>query len=120
MADVVAAGKVYSDKKVKYAEKLDVLINTLPKVLLITVDNVGSQQMHVVRAELRKEGQKAEILMGKNTMIKVHMSHCCCSRCVIFSTFFFATVPKHPVLKTAKTSCRADTLVLVQPTNQSN
>jgi ribosomal protein L10 len=42
---------------------------------LITVDNVGSQQMHVVRAELRKEGQKAEILMGKNTMIKVNMSH---------------------------------------------
>jgi len=40
------------------------------RVLLICADNVGSQQMHVVRAELRKDGQKAEILMGKNTMIK--------------------------------------------------
>jgi hypothetical protein len=117
MADVVAAGKVYSDKKVKYAEKLDVLINTLPKVLLITVDNVGSQQMHVVRAELRKEGQKAEILMGKNTMIKVNMRHCCCSLFVIFSRYIFRAVPVHHVLKTAKISCPADTLVLVQPKN---
>lgn len=36
---------------------------------MICADNVGSQQMHVVRADLRK-GPKAEILMGKNTMIK--------------------------------------------------
>ena len=68
MAD--EGGRVYSDKKVAYAERLDNLLATLPKVLLISADNVGSQQMHIVRAELRKDGQKAEILMGKNTMIK--------------------------------------------------
>ena len=68
MAD--EGGRQYSEKKLKYAERLENLIKTLPKVLLICADNVGSQQMHVVRAELRKDGQKAEILMGKNTMIK--------------------------------------------------
>eukprot|EP00961_Rhodomonas_salina_P045280 608509-Rhodomonas_salina.2 len=41
------------------------------QVLIISADNVGSQQMHVVRAELRNgSGPKAQILMGKNTMIK--------------------------------------------------
>ena len=68
MAD--EGGRVYSDKKVAYAERLENLLATLPSVLLISADNVGSQQMHIVRAELRKEGQKAEVLMGKNTMIK--------------------------------------------------
>ena len=68
MAD--EGGRVYSDKKLQYAERLENLLNTLPTVLLISADNVGSQQMHLVRAELRKDGQKAEILMGKNTMIK--------------------------------------------------
>jgi len=68
MAD--EGGRVYSDKKLAYAERLDNLLATLPRVLLISADNVGSQQMHIVRAELRKEGQKAEVLMGKNTMIK--------------------------------------------------
>jgi ferredoxin-NADP reductase len=68
MAD--EGGRVYSDKKIAYADRLDNLLATLPKVLIIAADNVGSQQMHIVRAELRKEGQKAEILMGKNTMIK--------------------------------------------------
>jgi len=63
-------GRTYSDKKVAYASRLENLLATLPNVLLISADNVGSQQMHIVRAELRKEGQKAEVLMGKNTMIK--------------------------------------------------
>lgn len=69
MAD--EGGRIYSEKKVQYAERLEGLLATLPKVLLISADNVGSQQMHIVRAELRKDGQKAEIIMGKNTMIKV-------------------------------------------------
>ena len=68
MAD--EGGRSYSDKKIAYAARLENLLKTLPKVLLISADNVGSQQMHVVRAELRKDGQKAEVLMGKNTMIK--------------------------------------------------
>ena len=44
MAD--EGGRVYSDKKLQYAERLDNLLNTLPTVLLISADNVGSQQMH--------------------------------------------------------------------------
>jgi large subunit ribosomal protein LP0 len=68
MAD--EGGRSYSDKKIAYAARLENLLKTLPKVLLISADNVGSQQMHIVRAELRKDGQKAEVLMGKNTMIK--------------------------------------------------
>ena len=35
----------------------------------MSADNVGSQQMHVVRRLLRQT-PKAEIIMGKNTMIK--------------------------------------------------
>ncbi|EKX44202.1 large subunit ribosomal protein P0, cytoplasmic [Guillardia theta CCMP2712] len=62
-------GRVYSDRKLKYAERLETLLATLPKVLIISADNVGSQQMHIVRSKLRKD-PKAEILMGKNTMIK--------------------------------------------------
>jgi len=62
--------RVYSEKKVAYVERLEGYLANLPRVLLINADNVGSQQMHIVRAELRKDGQKAEILMGKNTMMK--------------------------------------------------
>lgn len=76
MAD--EGGRTYSDKKVAYAERLETLLATLPTVLIISADNVGSQQMHLVRAELRKEGQKAEVLMGKNTMIKVCISGATC------------------------------------------
>jgi ribosomal protein L10 len=48
---------------------LEGLVANNKHVLIISANNVGSQQMHMVRAELRK-GPKAEILMGKNTMIK--------------------------------------------------
>ena len=41
----------------------------LLQVLVMSADNVGSQQMHVVRRLLRQT-PKAEIIMGKNTMIK--------------------------------------------------
>lgn len=38
-----------------------------PKVFMVGVDNVGSKQMQQIRHSLRG---KAEILMGKNTMIR--------------------------------------------------
>jgi len=38
-----------------------------PKILLVGIDNVGSNQLHKVRQELRG---KAIVLMGKNTMIR--------------------------------------------------
>jgi len=63
-------GRVYSERKVAFAAQLKGLIANNKHVLIISADNVGSQQMHLVRAELRKGSAKAEILMGKNTMIK--------------------------------------------------
>ena len=50
----------------------DVILCVHTQVLIINADNVGSQSMNVIRAELRKGGSlpKATILMGKNTMIK--------------------------------------------------
>jgi large subunit ribosomal protein LP0 len=62
-------GRTYSEKKQNFAERLENLVKNNKNVLIINADNVGSQQMHQVRADLRK-GPKAEILMGKNTMIK--------------------------------------------------
>ena len=38
-----------------------------PKMFLVGVDNVGSKQMQQIRQSLRG---RAEILMGKNTMIR--------------------------------------------------
>ncbi|KAJ1474462.1 ribosomal protein L10-domain-containing protein [Baffinella frigidus] len=61
--------RVYNDRKISYAARLEKLLANNAKVLVMSADNVGSQQMHVVRAELRKS-PKAEIIMGKNTMIK--------------------------------------------------
>jgi ribosomal protein L10 len=55
--------------KQAFAAQLEGLVANNKHVLIISADNVGSQQMHIVRAELRKS-PKAEILMGKNTMIK--------------------------------------------------
>ena len=54
-------------KKVLYVEKLNVLLQNYNKIIFVKVDNVGSQQMHDTRLKLRG---KAEILMGKNTLIR--------------------------------------------------
>ena len=61
--------KEYSARKQEFASRLQNLLANNSSVLIINADNVGSQSMHVVRAELRK-GPRATILMGKNTMIK--------------------------------------------------
>jgi len=54
-------------KKQQYFEKLiDLCINS-PNALLVNVDYVASKQMQDIRIELRG---KAEVLMGKNTMIR--------------------------------------------------
>lgn len=54
-------------KKELYVQKLTVLLGTYTKVFFVMVDNVGSQQMHDTRIKMRG---KAEILMGKNTLIR--------------------------------------------------
>lgn len=56
-----------SERKLKYASKLAALFDTYQNVLLISADNVGSKQMQQVRMALRG---RAEILMGKNTVMR--------------------------------------------------
>lgn len=54
-------------KKAQYVIRLKELLATYTKVFFVIVDNVGSQQMHETRLKMRG---KAEILMGKNTLIR--------------------------------------------------
>ena len=69
------------ERKQEYFAKLENLLESYTKILLVTVDNVGSRQMQQVRMALRG---KAEVLMGKNTMIRKVM------------TSFLAKNPGHP------------------------
>ena len=53
--------------KGKYFLKLAELLENYPKLFIVGVDNVGSKQMQEIRIAMRG---RAEILMGKNTMIR--------------------------------------------------
>jgi large subunit ribosomal protein LP0 len=53
--------------KKNYFDRLQLLFQEYPKCLLVGVDNVGSKQMQEIRIAMRGH---AEILMGKNTMIR--------------------------------------------------
>jgi len=53
--------------KAKYFVHLIELFEEYPKCFLVGVDNVGSKQMQQIRSAMRGH---AEILMGKNTMIR--------------------------------------------------
>jgi len=55
------------DKKKEYFEKMTRMLSTYTKVFVVSVDNVGSQQMNATRRSMRG---KAEILMGKNTLMR--------------------------------------------------
>lgn len=54
-------------KKELYVEKMTRIITTYTKVFVVKVDNVGSRQMNQTRLAMRG---KAEILMGKNTLMR--------------------------------------------------
>lgn len=61
---------VKEDRKVwknKFFDKMGRMLKEYPKCFLVGADNVGSSQMQQIRISLRGE---AEILMGKNTMMK--------------------------------------------------
>jgi len=58
---------VVKSKKPAYFAKLVNLLETCPKILIVSVDFVGSKQMQEIRGALRG---KATVLMGKNTMIR--------------------------------------------------
>lgn len=55
------------DKKTVYVTRLEALLETYTKIFTVAVDNVGSQQMQLTRQQMRGT---AEILMGKNTLIR--------------------------------------------------
>jgi len=54
-------------RKNEYFKRLDTYLTTYGKVLIVTANNVGSNQLQKIRASLR--GQ-AVLLMGKNTMVR--------------------------------------------------
>jgi len=54
-------------KKADYFQRLYGMFGTYNKCFVVQVDNVGSQQMNKTRKEMRGT---AEILMGKNTLIR--------------------------------------------------
>ncbi|KAI3659765.1 hypothetical protein MP638_000894 [Amoeboaphelidium occidentale] len=55
------------EKKTEYFNRLFKLLQDYHSVLVCNVDNVGSSQMHQIRASLRGD---AVVLLGKNTMIR--------------------------------------------------
>jgi len=66
------AGKVNNKKARKdaYWARLNTLLDEYHSILIVTADNVGSNQMQHIRRGLRG---KAVLLMGKNTMIRKAM-----------------------------------------------
>jgi len=56
-----------AERKQVYFAKLIKFLDTYEKCLIVSCDNVGSNHMQSIRANLRG---KAEILMGKNTMMR--------------------------------------------------
>jgi len=56
--------------KANYFTKLEGLLDEFPRCFLVSADNVGSKQMQQIRVALRG---KAELLMGKNTMMRKAM-----------------------------------------------
>jgi len=61
-------------KKKEYFVKMKELLGTYSKAFIVGVDNVGSMQLQVTRKELRG---KAEVLMGKNTMMRKIIKEYC-------------------------------------------
>jgi large subunit ribosomal protein LP0 len=55
------------EKKREYFQRMTTMLSSYGKVFVVTVDNVGSQQLNATRKQMR--GQ-AEILMGKNTLMR--------------------------------------------------
>lgn len=62
-----SSGSSRRERKGLQVKKLKALLEEYKNVLIVTIDNVGSNQMQKVRIALRG---KAVVLMGKNTLIK--------------------------------------------------
>jgi len=59
--------KTRKERKAEYADRLRMLLDKYKSILIVQVDNVGSNQMQKVRIALRGTGV---VLMGKNTLIR--------------------------------------------------
>jgi len=55
------------ERKAEYFDTFKNLLSTYSKLFVVEIDNVGSKQLQDTRRELRG---KAEVLMGKNTMMR--------------------------------------------------
>jgi len=75
------------EKKEAYFTKLQEWVQTYSKIMLVQVDNVGSNQIQQIRLSMRREGKDdfAYILMGKNTLIRKILNH------------FLSSHPDHPI-----------------------
>ncbi|KAL9660718.1 hypothetical protein QQ045_025535 [Rhodiola kirilowii] len=56
-----------ADKKIAYDKKLCQLLDDYSQILVVAADNVGSNQLQMIRKGLRGDSL---VLMGKNTMMK--------------------------------------------------
>jgi len=56
-----------AERKAEYFDRMKELLGTYDKAFIVEIDNVGSKQLQQTRQGLRN---KAEILMGKNTMMR--------------------------------------------------
>jgi len=63
-----------AERKAEYFEKMKELMSTYNKAFIVGIDNVGSNQLQSTRKELRG---KAEVLMGKNTMMRKIIAEYC-------------------------------------------
>jgi len=75
------------EKKEAYFTRLQEWVQTYSKIMLVQVDNVGSNQIQQIRLSMRREGKDdfAYILMGKNTLIRKILNH------------FLSSHPDHPI-----------------------
>lgn len=63
-----------AERKAQYFEEFKNLLNTYAKCFIVEIDNVGSKQLQDTRKTLRG---KAEVLMGKNTMMRKCIKEYC-------------------------------------------
>lgn len=63
----MSKGGSRAERKERYWTRLVSLLDEYQKILVVTADNVGSNQMQQIRKAMRG---KAVLLMGKNTMIR--------------------------------------------------
>jgi len=66
----MSGGDGLSQRKVSYFARISKMLGEYTKVLVVTVDNVGSAHMQSIRKSLRG---KAALLMGKNTLMRKAM-----------------------------------------------